>query len=304
MKLNKAILYFILLSIILIMFCGCHNNDGTLDSKTQNSEQETELSDNQRMSDPPADLTPPKTPTPSIAPSPTPTTMYIKLNKYGSKLNIRETPSISGNIIDRLEHGDMVKVLNIQDGWARIEYNQDVGYVNINYLVDKEPSQLLPAHDNLSPDDIYINVYKEKRSLELWNGNELIGEYSVALGFNPIGHKEKEGDGKTPEGAYYVCVKNPNSRYYLSLGVSYPGISDAQKGLDSGLITQSEYDRIVNAIHSGGIPPWNTPLGGQIMIHGSGAKYDWTEGCVAVENDVMDILWEHCKVGTHIFIYP
>ena len=160
-----------------------------------------------------------------------------------------------------------------------------------------------PTHI-INPDDIFIEVYKKERILKLWNDELLIGEYQIGLGFNPVGPKEKEGDGKTPEGSYYVCVKNPNSRFYLSLGVSYPGSSDAENALASDLITQAQYDTIISAINAGTTPPWYTPLGGEIMIHGHGSGSDWTAGCVAVDNDVMDVLWELCDVGTKIMIYP
>lgn len=156
----------------------------------------------------------------------------------------------------------------------------------------------------IKSDDIFIEVYKKERVLKLWSEELLVGEYKIGLGFNPIGTKEKEGDGKTPEGNYYVCVKNPNSRFYLSLGVSYPGITDAENALASDRITQAQYDSIILAINRGTTPPWYTPLGGEIMIHGNGSGSDWTAGCVAVDNDVMDILWDLCDVGTKIIIYP
>jgi len=286
------------------MLCGCQNNDITLDPKTPDNKQSEASVKNEDIPAPSEDSTLPQTSPSNGVPSVSSTTMYVKLNRYGSLLNVRESPSISDNIIGKLTHGDSVQVISIHNGWAKIEFNQDVGYIKADYLVDKEPSQLLPPHESVSPDEVYINVYKSKRILELWSGNELIGEYNIALGFNPIGHKEQEGDGKTPEGAYYICLKNPNSRFYLSLGISYPGIADAQRGLSTGLITQDEHDRIINAITSGGVPPWNTALGGQIMVHGSGSKGDWTAGCIAVDNDVMDILWEYCTVGTKIFIFP
>lgn len=170
-------------------------------------------------------------------------------------------------------------------------------------LTRKKTAQQVPPLLG-SQGESYILVYKARRILQLWQGEEMIGEYDIALGFEPVGHKGREGDGKTPEGEYYVCMKNPNSKYYLSLGVSYPGIPDAQRGLERGLITQDEHDKIVRAIDSGGTPPWNTALGGQIMIHGCGSHADWTEGCIAVENQMMDILWESCNVGTQIVIYP
>lgn len=151
--------------------------------------------------------------------------------------------------------------------------------------------------------DVKIMVYKGARRLELWKGLELIGEYPIGLGFTPEGHKEKEGDGKTPEGNYYVCTRNDKSKFYLSLGVSYPSISDAKRGLEVGLITSQEHDEIIEAINSKRMPPWNTNLGGEIMIHGHGSHSDWTEGCIAVDDDIMDILWENCELGTTITIH-
>lgn len=113
-----------------------------------------------------------------------------------------------------------------------------------------------------------------------------------------------EGDGKTPEGEYYVCVKNYNSSFYLSLGVSYPNKADAAAALEDGRINDSTYESIADAIDRGQRPDWNTPLGGAIMIHGHGGSRDWTAGCVAVDNEVMDILFDYCSVGTKITILP
>lgn len=153
-------------------------------------------------------------------------------------------------------------------------------------------------------EEVKVVVYKGKRILELWNGSSLIGKYKIGLGFTPVGHKEVEGDGKTPEGSYYVCTRNNKSKYYLSLGVSYPSIEDAKRGLENSLITKEEHDKIINSINSKKMPPWNTKLGGEIMIHGHGSESDWTRGCIAVDNDVMDILWKYCSMGTEITIYP
>ena len=126
----------------------------------------------------------------------------------------------------------------------------------------------------------------------------------IGLGRNPEGHKQREGDGRTPEGEYYVCVKNHNSSFYLSLGVSYPNKVDAAAALEDGRIDRTVYNRIVDAIDKGQQPDWYTPLGGEIMIHGHGGSRDWTAGCIAVDNEVMDILFEYCSVGTKITILP
>jgi murein L,D-transpeptidase YafK len=128
--------------------------------------------------------------------------------------------------------------------------------------------------------------------------------YRIGLGFNPKGHKHKEGDGRTPEGSYYICCKNPNSRYYLSLGLSYPNEQDAAKGLQDGRITGTQCRRIKNAIRRKATPPWNTPLGGEIFIHGRGSHRDWTLGCIALDDGDMRELFGAVPVGTPVTILP
>ena len=149
-----------------------------------------------------------------------------------------------------------------------------------------------------------IMVYKSKRMLYVYDGDTLCAKIKIALGTSPEGHKQKEGDGKTPEGVYYICTRNDHSRFYLSLGLSYPNAEDARAGLDAGLISQSEYEGIKEAMEAGGRPSWSTALGGEIMIHGAGTASDWTAGCIAAENSDMDYLWENCSVGTPVEILP
>ncbi|HZJ83798.1 MAG TPA: L,D-transpeptidase family protein [Clostridia bacterium] len=158
----------------------------------------------------------------------------------------------------------------------------------------------MPSH--LSSPKIIIK--KADRKLELWDGDRLIQSYPIGLGFRPIGHKALEGDGRTPEGSYYVCTRNAESKYYKSLGVSYPNKDDAKVALDAEIIEAFTYESIAKSVDRETKPPWDTPMGGQIMIHGHGSHEDWTEGCVAVDDDVMDILWDYCPIGTPIFIYP
>ena len=152
------------------------------------------------------------------------------------------------------------------------------------------------------PEDIIVK--KGERTLELWQGETLIISVPIGLGFTPVGHKQVEGDGKTPEGEYYVCVRNSNSNFYLSLGVSYPNKVDAEAALADGRINKETYQKIVDAINNGKQPDWYTPLGGCIMIHGHGSGSDWTAGCIAVENEIMDILFEYCPLRTKITILP
>jgi murein L,D-transpeptidase YafK len=147
-----------------------------------------------------------------------------------------------------------------------------------------------------------IVVIKSKRQLYLYDGKRLLRNYPVGLGFSPTGDKQVEGDGRTPEGAFYVCNKNEKSRYYLSLGISYPSTEDAQRGLEEGLISRNEHDKIVDAIERKERPPWNTKLGGEVMIHGEGAASDWTLGCVALNNRDIKELFDTVPKGTPIEI--
>jgi murein L,D-transpeptidase YafK len=147
-------------------------------------------------------------------------------------------------------------------------------------------------------------ITKSKRTLEVFDGEQRVKSYKMVLGFEPKRDKETEGDGRTPEGDFYVFTKNPESRFHLSLGVSYPGKEDAQRGLQQGLITQAEHDEIVAAITEQRMPLQKTKLGGEIYIHGGGTASDWTDGCVALDNDQMTELFNAIPVGAKVTILP
>jgi murein L,D-transpeptidase YafK len=150
--------------------------------------------------------------------------------------------------------------------------------------------------------DPRIVVSKSKRQMELYSDGSVVRTYHVGLGFNPVADKKREGDGATPEGEFYVFVKNDKSNYYLSLGISYPNVEDAERGLREGLISREQHDAIVDAIKRKATPPQYTALGGLIYIHGSGAGSDWTRGCVALENEDMKELYNVIEVGTPVTI--
>ena len=149
-----------------------------------------------------------------------------------------------------------------------------------------------------------IVVTKSKRRLALYAGGAMVRTYRVGLGFNPKSDKTRQGDGCTPEGSFYVCVKNPNSSYYLSLGLSYPNKEHTERGLRSGLITRAQHDNIIGALKRNARPPWNTRLGGEVFIHGHGSKSDWTLGCVALDNEDMKELYDAIPKGTPVIIEP
>ncbi|MGV1100231.1 L,D-transpeptidase family protein [Thiovibrio sp. JS02] len=147
-----------------------------------------------------------------------------------------------------------------------------------------------------------IVIKKTKKKLYLYSEERLLRAYPIKLGYNPVDDKVRQGDRCTPEGEYYICIKNPQSKYHLSLGLSYPNVEDAKRGLENKLISQREFDAIAQRISKKSIPPWNTPLGGEIFIHGGGETWDWTYGCVALHNKDIEELYKVIGVGTEVII--
>jgi len=154
-----------------------------------------------------------------------------------------------------------------------------------------------------------VYVYKNLRRLELISGNHVIISCGIGLGPAPTGPKMFEGDGKTPEGRYAVCTRNELSKYTLFLGLNYPSPNDASHAFEQGMITSAELEAIRRAHFNGLRPPWDTPLGGQIGIHGGGVELggiltDNTAGCIALHDNDIKKLWTHADIGTPVIILP
>lgn len=136
-----------------------------------------------------------------------------------------------------------------------------------------------------------VIVMKKEHVLKLLRGDHVLKTYKIALGGDPLGPKQQEGDHKTPEGSYILDWRNPRSRFYRSLHISYPNAEDQRRAAAKGI----------------------SP-GGDIMIHGLpngfgwlGAAHrvrDWTDGCVAVTDAEMDEIWRAVPDGTPIEIRP
>lgn len=135
-----------------------------------------------------------------------------------------------------------------------------------------------------------VIIEKYKRTLSLTSKGKVIKAYKIALGFDPQGHKTREGDGKTPEGVYKIDWRQHSKDFHKSLHISYPNAEDKRHAQKSG--------------HS---------PGGAIMIHGLGkfnflgkvhVEQDWTLGCVAVTNEEIDQIWDRVPNGTPIEILP
>jgi len=144
----------------------------------------------------------------------------------------------------------------------------------------------------LSSDKVdYVLVSKSKARLYLVSNGKVIRSLPVAFGRNPYGHKEKRGDQRTPEGRYQLDYKNEDSEFYKSIHISYPNDQD---------------ERIAR---SKGLDP-----GDMIMIHGQKNGYaqyarftqreNWTDGCIALTNEDMDIVWSAVEVPIPIEIVP
>src|SRR5581483_8426427 len=118
--------------------------------------------------------------------------------------------------------------------------------------------------------DVRLVIEKSLRRLRVYQDEELIREFPIVLGSSPVGRKEIRGDRKTPEGEYYVCTRNPESKYHLFLGLSYPNAHDALKGKEKGLISEESYRQIIERLNLKLRPPWDTELGGEVGIHGHG----------------------------------
>lgn len=150
---------------------------------------------------------------------------------------------------------------------------------------------VFPLNSTATQQADLVVVFKSKRVMILFKEGEVLKAYRIALGKVPTGKKTFQGDGKTPEGRYFIVGRNPNSNFYKSLRISYPNEQD-----------------ILYAQSLGKSP------GGDIVIHGLSkqveflGKYhiidDWTEGCIAVTNQEMDELWTLVKDNTPIEIFP
>lgn len=149
-----------------------------------------------------------------------------------------------------------------------------------------------------------ILIKKGDRTLELFDGDKLVKKYDMSLGLAPEGHKQQQGDYKTPEGTYFICNRNYGSAFHLFLGINYPNTKDAESGVERKLIDTKTAQRMKEADKAKRQPDWNTKLGGAVGIHGGGVGNDWTWGCIALTDEHIEELWSVCPHGTPVEIVP
>ena len=136
-----------------------------------------------------------------------------------------------------------------------------------------------------------IVLDKSDRTLTMYSRGVQVKQYDVALGKNPVGDKVRRGDGRTPEGLYYIEARNPGSKYHLSLRISYPNNADRASAARRGFTPGGDI-----MIH--GLPPAFATVG---ALH---RQQDWTEGCVAVTNAEIEEIWRAVPNGARILIKP
>jgi len=146
-------------------------------------------------------------------------------------------------------------------------------------------------------------ITKHTRTLVVFDGDEEVLRIPVVLGQNP-GDKHREGDLATPVGDFYICYKNPDSKYHRFLGLSYPNIEDAERGLREKLITPAEAAQIRDAIAGKQCPPWKTALGGEVGLHGPCPNKTWTHGCIAMSAEHIERLYDLVEIGDEVVIEP
>jgi hypothetical protein len=149
-----------------------------------------------------------------------------------------------------------------------------------------------------------IIVSKEKRRLYVMNADVVVRDYPIGLGFNPQGDKEKNADGRTPEGDFLVCRKGPAGHFTKALALSYPTRRHAEKALFHGLITPIEYREILGSHEKQLPPPGTTGIGGGVAIHGGGAHADWTDGSISLYDSDMEEIYAIAAQGTTVRIKP
>jgi murein L,D-transpeptidase YafK len=180
---------------------------------------------------------------------------------------------------DHIESGEMSDAENL---WTR---RSALALTAGILAMGTVPNQVRAFTHKIQPRADHLVISKRNRVLELRSGTTTLKRYSVHLGFAPEGAKQRSGDGRTPEGRYYIDRRNPRSEFYLSLGVSYPNAVDMARA------------------RAAGVRP-----GGDIFIHGGPRKAadqrkrDWTAGCIAVSDREMEEIWSMVPTGTPITI--
>lgn len=158
--------------------------------------------------------------------------------------------------------------------------------------------------------DSWILVDAKMQTLSVFRGDELIERFdNIAIGRGGLAPNRTRGDGTTPSGTFHIDRIRPSSRFVLFFGIDFPRPEQARRALDRGRIDAHDYHRIIDAFERNESPPQDTPLGGQLGIHGLGTAsravhdgFNWTQGCVALTNAQIKRLSKWVHLGMRVEI--
>ncbi len=168
--------------------------------------------------------------------------------------------------------------------------------------------------ENLATPDrpYYLEIDKSERLLKVKHAGETYRQFHVAYGRGGPGDKQRLGDRKTPEGIYRVAGFNESTNFHFFIRLNYPNVEDAFSGLRNNIISEREFNQIIESLKFGRLPPQNTALGGAIGIHGVGletveklkihSNLNWTKGCLALTNEEVLTLRQYVSIGTEVII--
>lgn len=155
-------------------------------------------------------------------------------------------------------------------------------------------------------------ISRSSQELKIMNGEKVVKQFRITYGKGGKGAKRVLGDRKTPLGVYKIVNFKGDSKFYYFMQLDYPNLLDAWYGYKNKIITANEFKYITTSIKNDGVPPQDTKLGGYIGIHGLGDTTDqklaihnevnWTQGCIAMTNEEINVLKKYVDIGTRVII--
>jgi murein L,D-transpeptidase YafK len=160
------------------------------------------------------------------------------------------------------------------------------------------------------PSSPWLLVDTSELKLSVMRGDDVVAVFeNISIGSNGTTRVKRVADERTPLGDYRINEIRTSERFHRFMALDYPTIDDAERALDDGRIDTAAFERIRRARQSGESPPQDTPLGGHLGLHGIGAgspdihaRFNWTNGCIALTNEQIDALAEQITVGTLVRI--
>ena len=225
--------------------------------------------------------------------------IFTKLKKYVNRLFVLFNPNTLQNVLF-FSGGIVLFIIGV------VTYGV---ILNLREVSLSEAMRLEGFEQIVKPN---ILVDKKNYTLNLYEDTILIKSYRASFGRNTQSAKQKKGDNATPTGEHKICSIDTSAKYYKFFRVNYPNLDDAADALRKGIISQMAYDKIKFEFYYENCTSSDTPLGGDIGIHGLGELdyffknlpfvYNWTDGSIALSNESIDELYSVVRKGTNVII--